>query len=113
MKLCSRPENYGPIRNHLLARHIGRCRSSLIEQGQLEVAGAGPLAIAPALAVPPCNRPRPISRGDLFRARRMRLSGGRENSRMGLRARRLRQSGRFREPVEPQQPGSEVGIAPP
>ena len=51
MKLCSRPENYGPIRNHLLAGHIGWCRSSLIEQGQLEVAGSGPLAIAPALAV--------------------------------------------------------------
>ena len=32
------------------------CRSSLIEQGQLEVAGAAPLAIAPPLVVPPANR---------------------------------------------------------
>jgi hypothetical protein len=31
------------------------CRSSLIEQGQLEVAGAGPPAIAPPLAAPPAN----------------------------------------------------------
>ncbi|MBA2397664.1 MAG: hypothetical protein H0V72_03035 [Bradyrhizobium sp.] len=36
-----------------LARTLAGCRSWLVEQGQLEVAGAGPLAIAPPLAAPP------------------------------------------------------------
>jgi hypothetical protein len=54
MKLCSRPENYGANAGTMtLPGTLAGCRSSLIEQGQLEVAGAGPLAIALPLAAPP------------------------------------------------------------
>jgi hypothetical protein len=44
MKLCSRPENYGPIRNHGLACDIGRVpviahRAGAIESGRRGAAG--------------------------------------------------------------------------
>ena len=63
-------------------------------------------------ASPPANCATLNTPDHLFGARRMRPSCGDGYSRMGLHARRLRQSGWFREPVQPEQPAGEIRVAP-